>query len=664
VPRIDAVELAGLSFVLAGMLFAFIVPPLAVVAVWPLLFFIPGWVLVAKILPELTPPGHVGLAVVVSTFVSAHVVYLVAALWGFSRPTVFTAAVLLAAASWLIATRTRARSENPTLFDATQLTADPLTAVGAAYQRDRGAWNIAAASVLVVGGVLALSAWRLTPNGWVSGGWNWSDLMVHVSIAASIVHGNFPPEVPYFVGYPLLYHWFADFHGAIAAAAAGLDIIPTFVFASAVMAGALALLVWELAMRLTGDRRAAALAAILALFGGGMGYIRLPLDIAAGRGDLIGLVTTHSYDNAWFGEWPYFRIASVFGTGLLAHRATTFGLPGLVAVVLVLEMSLGRRPMGVAFAGILAALLAPFHFFAFPAAYVVAGLQALQHRIWRSPGWQREILLFLAPAVLAANFIVGPLLQQRSAGMTKLVFGWSEAPLSDGLAAVAFFYATNLGVPFLLAVVAAVRPRTPHRVALVGWMLALCVVPNLVVATAIPFDMNKFFQIAAIPAAILTGWLIRAWPRPLVATALVASLLSPALVGVWNVTQQSQIVMTAPQERAARWIERNTPDRSVFVTDSFLNNAVDLAGRLRITTFGPYVSNLGYDPTARTADVKALYCGGDATAADIMRKYRARYVVSSGGRLDCEPPTDFAKSARFETVYAEPGVGVFRLRDP
>jgi hypothetical protein len=512
--------------------------------------------------------------------------------------------------------------------------------------------------------VLAISAWRLTPNGWVSGGWNWSDLMVHVSIAASIVHGNFPPEVPYFVGLPLLYHWFADFHGAIAAAAAGLDIIPTFVFSSAVMAGALALLVWELALRLTGDRRAAALAAVLALFGGGMGYIRLPLDIAAGRGDVFALVSTHSYDNAWFGEWPYFRIASVFGTGLLAHRATTFGLPGLVAVALVLQMSLGRRPMGVALAGLLAALLAPFHFFAFPATYVVAGLQALERRIWRTPGWQREVVLFLAPALLAANFIVGPFLQQRSAGMTKFVLGWSEAPLADGPGAVAFFYATNLGVPFLLALAAAVYPRTPHRVALVGWMLALCVVPNVVVATAIPFDMNKFFQIAAIPAAILAGWLMRAWPRALVATALVASLLSPVLVGIWNVTDQKQIVMTAAQERAARWIERNTPDRSVFVTDSFLNNAVDLAGRLRITTFGPYVSNLGYDPTARTADVKAMYCGGDAVAADIVRKYRARYVVSSGGRLDCDAPTDFAKSPRFETVYAEPGVGVFRLRDP
>ena len=68
--------------------------------------------------------------------------------------------------------------------------------------------------------VLGSNGWRETPNGMVSGGWNWSDFLVHVAIGNSIVHGNFPPEVPYFAGEPLSYHWFADFHGAITAVAA------------------------------------------------------------------------------------------------------------------------------------------------------------------------------------------------------------------------------------------------------------------------------------------------------------------------------------------------------------------------------------------------------------------------------------------------------------
>ena len=40
----------------------------------------------------------------------------------------------------------------------------------------------------------------------------------------------------------------------------------------------------------------------------------------------------------------------------------------------------------------------------------------------------------------------------------------------------------------------------------------------------------------------------------------------------------------------------------MFIIDANINSPVDLAGRLRITTFGPYVSNLGYDPAPREKD--------------------------------------------------------------
>ena len=73
----------------------------------------------------------------------------------------------------------------------------------------------------------------------------------------------------------------------------------------------------------------------------------------------------------WEDGWPFFRIASVFGTGFLPHRASTFGLPGPRRVVLLASRSIGRRPAGVLLAGVLAALLAPFHFYAFPATSVI-----------------------------------------------------------------------------------------------------------------------------------------------------------------------------------------------------------------------------------------------------------------------------------------------------
>ena len=50
----------------------------------------------------------------------------------------------------------------------------------------------------------------------------------------------------------------------------------------------------------------------------------------------------------------------------------------------------------------------------------------------------------------------------------------------------------------------------PDRWFLVAWVVALFIVPNVVVVSAVEFDMNKYFQIMWIAVAILAAWLIRA----------------------------------------------------------------------------------------------------------------------------------------------------------
>ena len=647
----------------AGLLLAWSVPILAVVLVWPWLFAIPGYVLVRRVAPEIPRPGIIGIGIVASTYLSAHLVELVSLLGGFGR-----IAVLVSVALLVLATVVLTRIRHPWLT-AWEMPAfkDMPGAVRRALREDAPAWAIAAAVSLVVLAVLAVNGWRETPNGMVSGGWNWSDLLVHVAIGNSIVHGNFPPEVPYFAGVPLGYHWFADFHGAISAVVAGVSIIPVFFVSSAFMAGTLALVAWSLAVVLTGNRRVATIATILVCAGGGMGWIRLVADVVAGNPDVVALVTELPYDNSWADGWPFFRIASVFGTGFLPHRATTFGLPGLVAVVVLVAACLGRRPAGVFLAGVLAALLAPFHFYAFPATYLIVGLFVITTGAWRARTVWRDAALFLTPIVLALPYVLPAALRQGAEGSFRLVTGWSEARFADGPAAVLFFYVTNLGIPVLLAVAALIVLRgpgrhVPHRWFLGAWLVALFLVPNLVRVSSVDFDMNKYFQMMWIAAAILAAWLLARWPWPLATAVLAVSALSPALIAIHHAIHPA-IVMSLPQAAAGAWIQENTPERAVFLTDDFINSPVDLAGRLRITTFGPYVENLGYDPVPRQADVAAAYCDGPEAAAARMAKYQATYVLSSGGLLECgdSEPTDFAASPLFETVYDVDGVRVWRL---
>jgi hypothetical protein len=645
-----------------GLLLSWSVPILAVLLVWPWLFAVPGWVLVRRVAPDVPRPGIVGVGIVASTFLSAHLVELVSRLDGFGRVAVLVAVGLLVLAT-VVLTRVRHPSLAPWSFPAIR---DIPTEVRRAFHEDAPAWIVAGAVAFVVLSVLGANGWRETPDGMVSGGWNWSDLLVHVAIGNSIVHGNFPPEVPYFAGEPLTYHWFADFHGAIAATAADVPIIPVFFLSSALLAGALALVTWSLALVLTKDRRVATIAAILVCAGGGMGWLRLGADILAGNGDVTALITQNPYDNSWADGWPFFRIASVFGTGFLPHRATTFGLPGLVSVVLLVVTCLGRRPAGVLLAGVLAALLAPFHFYAFPAAYLIVGLWVLTTRAWRERTFWRDAVLFLVPIVLALRYALPAVILQSDEGAFRFVQWWSEARIADGPLAVLFFYVTNLGIPVLLAIAALIwlrgDRRIPHRGFLAAWLVALFIVPNVVRMSAVDFDMNKYFQMMWIAVAILAAWLVVRWPRPAIVAVLAVCAISPALIAIHHATHPA-VVLSLSQAAAARWIEDNTPDRSIFVTDTFINSPVDLAGRLRITTFGPYVSNLGYDPAPREIDVKAIYCDGPDVAAERMAVYGATYVLSSGGVLECDDdlPTDFASSPLFTTDYEHDGVSVWRL---
>jgi hypothetical protein len=637
------------------------VPILAIPLAWPWLFLVPGWVVVRRIAPDLPAPAQIGVGVVTSTYVSAHLVEVVAGVGGFGRAAVLVSIGLLILAT-AIAGRLRHRWLAP--WSVPPLRALPRS-IGAALRDDAPAWIVAAAVSFVVASVLGANGWRETPDGFVSGGWNWSDLMVHVAIGNSIVHGNFPPEVPYFAGLPLTYHWFADFHGAIAAVAANVPIIPVFFFSSALLAGVLALVVWSLALLVTSDRRVATIAATLVCAAGGMGWLRLVGDVIAGGYSIPELITQRPYDNSWADEWPWFRIASVFGTGFLPHRATTFGLPGLVTVVLLVVHGLGRRPAAVLLAGILAALLAPFQFYFFPATYLIVGLYVVFAGGWRQRTVLRDALLFLAPIVVALPYVLPAAFRQGAQGAFRFVQGWSESRIADGPGAVLFFYVTNLGIPVLLAIVALValrgREALPARGFIAAWLIALFLVPNVVRVSAVDFDMNKYFQIMWIAAAIGAAWLLVRWPRWIAVAAITVSAISPALIAIHHATHPA-VVMSLGGEAAARWIESNTLDRAVFATDDFINSPVDLAGRLRITTFGPYVSNLGYDPTPRAADIDAIYCDGPQVAKERMARYGATYVLSSGGILDCDAPTDFASSPLFQTVYSQDGVSVWRLR--
>jgi hypothetical protein len=229
---------------------------------------------------------------------------------------------------------------------------------------------------------------------------------------------------------------------------------------------------------------------------------------------------------------------------------------------------------------------------------------------------------------------------------------------------VAFFYFTNFGVPFLLALLAIYRTRVPHAGFLAAWLAAMFLIPNVALFTAVVFDMNKYFQMMWIAVALLAAWLVKDWAVPRLVAVAIPSVLAPLLVSIWFIGSD-WVTLSASGARAADWIRQNTPERAVFLTEENINSPVDLAGRLRITTFWAYAANLGYDPEPRGLDVKRAACDGDEAAAEVMRTYGATYVLFAEPiPVQCDAGaahTDFDASALFQRVYSEGEIRIWQL---
>ena len=255
-----------------------------------------------------------------------------------------------------------------------------------------------------------------------------------------------------------------------------------------------------------------------------MGWLRLVGDVLAGNPDLASLLTHNPYDNSWADGWPFFRIASVLGTAFLPHRASTLGLPGLVAAVLLLVHCLGRRPAGV-LAG-RADRRAP------GAVPVLRVPRDLRHRRAVRPHDRR--LARARPSAATRSSSSGRWSWRSRSSRTPSRRSAASAPSDSspagarrasarGRSAVLFFYATNLGLPFALALLAGDGPWPRSRRFLVAWLVVLFVIPNVVVLSAVEFDMNKYFQMMWIAVAILAAWLIRRWPRTAIVGVLAVS---------------------------------------------------------------------------------------------------------------------------------------------
>ena len=518
--------------------------------------------------------------------------------------------------------------------------------------------------------VLSKSVWVWQDNSIVLTGSNWQDTPLHYEIIESINNGNFPPQMPYFSGVPMSYHYFVDFHTAILEEAFGSFIPRLIVFTNALFVFLFALSLYALGSYVK-SRRAGVYTTLLGTLGAGFSFVLFFSALFSGQ---YALTTNYTFE---YGK--LFTIPPIFDN-LLQQRPQLLGLPTLTATVyffykgsrscLSSSSNTGRRE--IALSGVLAGLLFPFHILACFSAVFLCALNFTKKLVtMRFKSTTNDELYFLPFFLL----FVFPFLVQMMAGnessarFLEFKLPWAFYFVRDGPME---FYVANLGLPFILALSGLFKKSLhPHGFFVASWIFSMLAFPNLLSFTPNVWDMYKFFHYAWIAIALAAGCFLADLTVPhlqntsrklrlLILTAvvllLVFSIFSSGLVAVWNLSTSYPCADRGEYETGL-WVREHTPERSVFLTWSSIHAPVSMiGGRLRVLGYVNWAYGHGFDFWVRDQDLERAYRGTTAETLEVVETYEVSYIYVGEEELKNAPGClkKFEGMPQLEKVYQDP----------
>jgi uncharacterized membrane protein len=568
-------------------------------------FLVPG--LLASRFVKLKPYETIAFIPIFSVLVSTQLVYYASLLFGYSSITIIGSFLALAAVHAIV------NAKKPRQYSFKGLReANP-------FSRATLVIFLLIFSISLV--VLCRSVWFTNQTGIVITGSNWQDTPVHYEIIESLNNGNFPPEMPYYAGEKMNYHYFVDFHTAIMEKVYGF--LPTLL----PMLNAVFILIFAVsAYSLTRDNgeKAANFATIIATFGWGFSYLLLFSALSNGQ---FSPAQNYTYQyNGFFGLPPVFD-------NLLQQRPLLIGLPAFAFILTLLRNMEDRNR--ILLAGIITGLVFPFHMFSFLCAYVVYFLSALLNH----KKFKLHSLLFFVSAAIALPLIVSGNVSVpiTIAPIWALIF-IKENPL--------FYYVANLGLPFLIAIASIIKVKETL------WQtvfLALFLIPNIVSLTPNAWDMYKFFIFAWIPIAALSGAALAKIRRSIALALILLSVLASASVILYNVGT-NYTAANWNEYNAGRWVRDNTEPKAVFLTYYSIHcPPTMIGGRLRVASYMNWAYGHGValdDVYARVNDVDKAYTGTEADLKQVIEKYNVAYIYVGNEELSHYPQC----TAKFDNI--------------
>lgn len=518
-----------------------------------------------------------------------------------------------------------------------------------------------AALVIAIAAALAWllfnASLRVRADGIYSAGGGCEDMGMHATLAFAFLRSPdrvLHPTYPIYPGWPLGYPFLADFSAATAmalGASPGFAFFSTAAFALAVLVGN----AWHLARRWL-SAPYAALAIVLFLFGGNLGFVFFLRDLPA-----------DGFWGVWLNDYvANFNLGLHYGnmatTVLIPMRTSLFGVPLAFAVLGILCRGRPRAVERLAAGAMFGALpLVNAHAFLATALCVAAYLlRDLPRRLRR---WWPALAVAVTLALPQLLWIHTQTAVSDGAGFVRAADGylsatplpWPTYMLLNGGLFVPLAFGAWWFAPRRL------RMATIPLLLLFPLCLAVWFQPN-------PFDNIKLLLFFHLGGALLIADLCRrSVARGGVAVAFAAIAVaictgSGLLAWVREANIPCRMATTTDRDFAALVLQQ-TDERSVVLTSSRFTHPVPfLTGRPIVLGFHNWLSQHGIPYTERAKEVVSIY-DGDAGATALIAKYGITDVVVGPTERDEFPGLDESFIAGLATTRFSLGpYALYRLK--
>ena len=466
-----------------------------------------------------------------------------------------------------------------------------------------------------------------------------SDFAPHISLIRSFSVGeNFPPQYPHFAAGDIPYHFL--FHFLVASLESlGLPLNWSFNLPSIFSVTSLLLLVYVLTLRITGRKIVAYWAMIFIFFRSSLAFFDFAKNYRLSQLPEAILETDFYVGKTANAGWGMWTLFNTFGN----QRHLAFGIcAALIAIILMLPQveakifgtqetnktqawRIESVPRAV-FVGIFLGLIAFWNGATLIAALLLLAGFALNSR------HRMEYIVIAAIAIVLASlqsrWFIAP---GKNPIALRFVFGFLSNEKSLTGAASYIVQAYGLLIPLFVASLFYWR-----RYAAIGLAFAVPFIFAFTVQPTLEMALNhKFVLVSTFLMGIFVAWMLvdiwgnkaKAWRLlliPVFALLTITGTVDMAAFNNINNINAGKRFGVPRDNPVSAWVMRNTPPRSVFLTELVTLNPVLYAGRLSYLGWPYYGWSAGYDTTGREQDIRLIY--GAGTKEDLQKSLKDKPI--------------------------------------